>query len=105
MEILSQNWDMHFYSYSIIFTLFLKILASKAKKSVDRLPTFEHFEIKAKSLVGARLLASVLGQKFQKLAIVQSKLAPARAALGSYTSAVPIRARVCNSPPHSELLK
>ena len=47
-EILSQNWGMNFYSYGLIFVLFLKILAFNAQKSMDHLPYFEIFEIEAK---------------------------------------------------------
>ena len=47
-EILSQNWGMNFYSCGVIFMLFLKILASKAEKSMDHLPSFEIFRIEAK---------------------------------------------------------
>ena len=47
-EILSQNKGMNFYSCGLIFILFLKILVSKAQKSMDHLPIFKIFEIKAK---------------------------------------------------------
>ena len=47
-EILSQNLDINFYSLGLIFTLFLKILASEAIESVNHLPNFEILEIKIK---------------------------------------------------------
>ena len=47
-KILSQNCGINFYSYGLIFILFLKILASRAQKSVDHLPSFKIFEIEAK---------------------------------------------------------
>ena len=47
-EILSQNWGMNFCSYDFIFILFLNILASKAQKTVNHVPSFEIFEIETK---------------------------------------------------------
>ena len=39
---------MNFGSRGFIFILFLKILASKAQKSVDHVPSFKVFEIETK---------------------------------------------------------
>ena len=47
-KILSQNWGMNFCSCGFIFILFLHILASKAQKTVDHVPSFEIFEIETK---------------------------------------------------------
>ena len=47
-EILSQNWGMNFCPCGFIFVLFLKILASRAQKTVDHVPSFEIFEIETK---------------------------------------------------------
>ena len=47
-KILSQNWGMNFCSCGFIFILFLKILASKAQKTVDHMPSYDIFEIETK---------------------------------------------------------
>ena len=47
-EILSQNWGVNFCPCGFIFILFVKIIASKAQKLVDDVPSFEIFEIETK---------------------------------------------------------
>ena len=39
---------MNFCSYDFIFIPFLKVLAAKAKKTVDHVPSFEIFDIATK---------------------------------------------------------
>ena len=47
-ETLYQNWGINLYFSGLIFILYLKILAFKAQKTVDHLPSFEVSEIEAK---------------------------------------------------------
>ena len=42
-KILSQNWGIHFCSCGFIIILFLKILAFRARKTVDHLQSFKFF--------------------------------------------------------------